>query len=55
MVNGVNLGVTYNKIPTDKPLVPCMLLWNSGDSMKLVTEEDMMSDGSKKDKDCVIL
>ena len=54
MVNGVNLGVTYNKIPMDKPLVPCVLVWNAGDSMKHVTEEDMMSDDPKKDKDCVI-
>ena len=54
VVNGVNLGVAYDKIPKDKPLVPCMLLWNSGDSMKLITEEDMMSYYPKKDKDCVI-
>ena len=54
VVNRVNLGVAYDKIPKDKPLVPCVLVWNAGNSMKLVTKEDMMSDGSKKDKDCVI-
>ena len=54
VMNGVNWGVAYNKIPTDKPLVPCVLLWNAGDPVKLVTKKDMMSDGSKKDKDCVI-
>ena len=35
VVNGVNLGVAYEGIPLDKPLVPCVLLlyqviqWNS--------------------------
>ena len=50
----MNLSVAYDKIPTDKPLVPCVLVWNAGDSVKLVTKEDMSSDDSKKDKDCVI-
>ena len=26
VVNGVNLGVAYDGIPLDKPLVPCVLL-----------------------------
>ena len=36
VVNGVNLGVAYEGIPLDKPLVPCVLLWGGGDSVELV-------------------
>ena len=36
VVNGVNLGVAYEGIPLDKPLVPCVLLWKEGDSVELV-------------------
>ena len=39
VVNGVNLGVAYEKIPLDKPLVPCVLLENEGDSIELDTTE----------------
>ena len=53
-LKGVNLGVAYEGIPLDKPLVPCVLLLNVGDSVKLVTKEDMMSDAPEKDKDCII-
>ena len=35
-VNGVNLGVAYEGIPLDKPLVPCVLLGYKGDSVELV-------------------
>ena len=36
VVNGVNLGVAYEGIPLDKPLVPCVLLDYEGDSVELV-------------------
>ena len=36
VVNGVNLGVAYEGIPLDKPLVPCALLLCEGDSVELV-------------------
>ena len=36
VVNGVNLGVAYKGIPLDKPLVPCVLLKNKGDSVELI-------------------
>ena len=36
VLNGVNLGVAYEGIPLDKPLVPCVLLLNQGDSVELV-------------------
>ena len=36
VVNGVNLGVAYNGIPLDKPLVPCVLLRHEGDSVELI-------------------
>ena len=35
-VDGVNLGVVYDGIPLDKPLVPCVFLCNKGDSVELV-------------------
>ena len=36
VVNGVNLGVAYEGIPLDKPLVPCVVLRNENDSVELV-------------------
>ena len=36
VVNGVNLGVAFDGIPLDKPLVPCVLLGCVGDSIELV-------------------
>ena len=35
VVNGVNLGVAYSGIPTDKPLVPCVILRSEGESVEL--------------------
>ena len=37
VLNGVNLGVAYEGIPLDKPLVPCALLGYMGDSVELIT------------------
>ena len=34
-LNGVNLGVAFEGIPLDKPLVPCVILWYKGDSVEL--------------------
>ena len=39
VVNGVNLGVAYEGIPLDKPLVPCVILRNKGDAVELDTAE----------------
>ena len=36
VLGGVNLGVAYEGIPLDKPLVPCVLLKKKGDSVELV-------------------
>ena len=36
VLNGVNLGVAFERIPLDKPLVPCVLLRLRGDSVELV-------------------
>ena len=36
VLDGVNHGVAYEGIPLDKPLVPCVLLKNEGDSVELV-------------------
>ena len=38
-LDGVNLGVAFEGIPIDKPLVPCVLLENQGDSVELDTSE----------------
>ena len=35
-LNDVNLGVAYEGIPLDKPLVPCVILGEEGDSVELV-------------------
>ena len=35
-LNGVNYGVAYSGIPLNKPLVPCVLLWHTGDSVELI-------------------
>ena len=35
-LNGVNLGVAFEGIPLDKPLVPCVILGWEGDSVELV-------------------
>ena len=53
-VDGVDMGLAYDEIPTDKPLVPCAILYMQDDSVKLVTEEDLASDDPKEDKDCII-
>lgn len=34
-VNGVNLGVAFNDIPLDKPLLPCVILGQKNDSVEL--------------------
>ena len=39
VLNGVNLGVAFKGIPLDKPLVPCVLLGNKGDSVELDPNE----------------
>ena len=36
ILNGVNLGVAYEGIPLDKPLVPCVFLKFGRDSIELV-------------------
>ena len=36
VLNGVNLGVAYEGIPLNKPLVPCVILYYPGDSVELV-------------------
>ena len=36
IVGGENLGVAFEGIPLDKPLVPCVLIKNLGDSVELV-------------------
>ena len=47
ILNGVNLGVAYEGIPLDKPLMPCVILDYNSDSVELV------SSGSDKGE-CVI-
>ena len=35
-VNGVNLGVAFEGVPLDKPLVPCVVIKHEGDSVELI-------------------
>ena len=35
-LNGADLGVAYEGIPLDKPLVPCVILHKPGDSVELI-------------------
>ena len=35
-LDGANLGVAYERIPLDKPLIPCVILGHKGDSVELV-------------------
>ena len=39
IINSVNLGVAFDGIPLDKPLVPCVVLEYEGDSVELDTSE----------------
>lgn len=36
VLNGNNLGVAYEGIPRDKPIVPCVILYWNGDSVEIV-------------------
>ena len=36
VLNGVNLGIAFEGIPLDKPLVPCVILYFKDDSVELV-------------------
>ena len=36
VVNNVNLGAAFEGISLDKPLAPCVLLGNEGDSVELI-------------------
>ena len=36
VVKGVNVGVAYEGIPLDKPLDPCVVLANNGDSVGIM-------------------
>ena len=36
VLDGVNLGVAYEGIPLDKPLIPCVLLRCKDDSVELI-------------------
>ena len=53
VVDGVNLGVAYDGIPLDKPLVPCVILGEEGDSVELNTSEAKKKDEKAKSH-CVI-
>ena len=46
VLNGVNLGVAYEGIPLDKPLVPCVILGFKGDSVELEISEVKENDSS---------
>lgn len=35
-INNIDLGAAFEGIPLDKPLVPCVILWCYGDSIRLI-------------------
>ena len=39
VVDGINFGIAFERIPLDKPLVPCVILGHTGDSVELDTTE----------------
>ena len=39
VVDGVNLGVAFDGIPLDKPLVPCIIFMHNNDSIELIVKE----------------
>ena len=41
VLNGVNLGVAFKGVPLDKPLVPCVILRLSGDSVEFKASQNM--------------
>ena len=36
IVDGVNLGIAYDRIPLERPLVPCVILGYKDDSVELI-------------------
>ena len=48
VVDGANLGVAYERIPIDKPLVPCVLLRYRDDSVELSLSEVKRSANSRR-------
>ena len=40
VLSGVNLGIAFDGISLDEPLVPCVVLKNEGDSVELDISED---------------
>lgn len=44
--NGINFGVVFEEIPIDKPLLPCVIFQNSGDSVELDMSEVELSGSS---------
>ena len=54
ILGGVNLGIAYDGIPLDKPLVPCVLLREEGDSVELEICEMKKNVGITKKSKCVI-
>ena len=54
VVNAMNLGVAFDCIPLDKPLVPCVILREEEDSVELkVCEVKEIVTNTKKSK-CII-
>ena len=51
---GKNLGVAYEGIPLDKPLVPCVVFIWFGDMIEISTGGDEGYETSKDEKDCII-
>ena len=56
VVNGVSLGVAYDVIPLDKPLVPCAMFWYGSDCVELDTSGvKAMAHSSSDTSFCVVV
>lgn len=51
-LNGESLGVAYEGIPLDKPLVPCVILKWSGDSVEISYSGNESLKGASKETHC---
>lgn len=54
VLGGKNLGVAFEGIPLDKPLVPCVALLWVEDEVEISTDGNYGYESSKDEKDCII-
>lgn len=53
IVGGNDYGLAFDKIPLDKPLLPCVIAYYEGTHVELISKDDGDNAGNN-DKDCII-